>query len=118
MIILASISSSSSPILRRITIRPALERAPMGRGQICGGGRGGFLGAKSTPCKLLCGFFAFFAWICDFGLLKVDDCCNTTAEDFIIAEDFSASLGSDEGKMVESRRELIHFAPELGLGEL
>lgn len=109
MVILASISSSSLPIVRRITRRPALERAPMGRGQIFG--RGGFLGAKSAPCKL--GGFAP-SWVCDFGL-ELDD-CNTMAD--IIAEDFSASLGRDEGKMVEGRREVIHFAPEPGPGEV
>lgn len=111
MVILASISSSSPPMVRRITRRPALERAPIGRGQIFG--RGGFLGVKSAPCNL--GGFAL-SWICDFGL-KLDD-CNTTADDFIIAEDFSASLGRDEGNMFEGRREVIKFAPEPGPGEV
>lgn len=131
MIILASISSSSPPMLRRITRRPALERVPMGRGQICGrGGLGVFLGANNKsapPFKLLGGGFFALSWICDFDLNELDDCCvvNTTADDFIIAEDFiSASLGSDDndddddGKMVDGHRDLIHFAPELGPGEV
>lgn len=111
MVSLASISSSSPPMVRRITRRPALERAPMGRGQIFG--RGGFLGAKSAPCTL--GGFVL-SWVCDFGL-KLDDRI-TMADGFIIVEDFRASLGRDEGKMVEGRREVIHFGPEPGPGEV
>lgn len=92
-------------MVRRITRWPALERAPIGRGQIFG--RGGFLGAKSAPSTL--GGFSF-CWIFDFGF-ELED-CNT------MADDFSTSLGRDDGKMVEGRRDAIHFAPEPGPGEV
>lgn len=109
MVILASISSSSPPMARRITRWPALERTPIGRGQILG--RGGFLGVKSAPCTL--GGFSF-CWVFDFGFelgLELED-CNT------MADDFSASLGRNDGKTVEGRREVIPFAPEPGPGEV
>lgn len=35
-----------------------------------------------------------------------------------MAEDDSASLGRDEGNMVEGRREVINFAPEPGPEEV
>lgn len=81
----------------------------MGRGQIFG--RGGFLGAKSAPCKL--GGFCF-CWVFEFGLEL-----GFELEDFdTMADDFSASLGRDDGKMAEGRREVIPLAPEPGLGEV
>lgn len=103
MVILASISSSSPPMVRKITRRPAFERAPVGRGQI-------FV-AKFTP-SLLGGFT--FCWDFDFGFelrFELED-CNTTADDF------SASQGRDDRKMAEGRRDAIHFAPEPGPGEV
>lgn len=109
MVSLASISSSSPPMVRRITRWPALERAPIGRGQIFG--RGGFSGVKSAPCTL--GAFSF-CWVFNFGFelgFELED-CNT------MADDFNASLGRNDGKMAEGRREVIHFASEPGPGEV